>query len=226
MANKEFKRKFMHPTRRKLVDMVLNGGEYDKNTTIGYTPVKDNTKRKAGDVWEDKDGNVWTQLESGVKVKKSKLTDTMSDVRKWLDTQGRCKNKECEKPKYGPTDKRLIKKTGFCTNCLADKEAQIKLDGLFVEYADYRVSQNQIYDYEELPVPWRRESTFELLWHPDNGFYENKWTYTETRKNQIRFYNQVLKGLTDWKKDGVDNTEYHLMNEIKKKKINYIYVEL
>jgi len=144
MANKEFKRKFMHPTRRKLVDMVLNGGEYDKNTTIGYTPVKDNTKRKAGDVWEDKDGNVWTQLESGVKVKKSKLTDTMSDVRKWLDTQGRCKNKECEKPKYGPTDKRLIKKTGFCTNCLADKEAQIKLDGLFVEYADYRVSQNQI----------------------------------------------------------------------------------
>jgi len=89
-----------------------------------------------------------------------------------------------------------------------------------------RVSQNQIYDYEELPVPWRRESTFELLWHPDNGFYENKWTYTETRKNQVRFFNKVLKGLTNWKKDGIDKTEYHLMNEIKKKKVNYIYVEL
>ena len=36
---KEFKRKYMHPTRRKLVDMVKTG-EYDKNTTIGYTKVK------------------------------------------------------------------------------------------------------------------------------------------------------------------------------------------
>ena len=29
---KEFKRKFMHPTRRKLSDMVRTGGEFDKNT--------------------------------------------------------------------------------------------------------------------------------------------------------------------------------------------------
>ena len=36
---KEFKRKYMHPTRRKLVDMVKTG-EYDKNTTIGYTKQK------------------------------------------------------------------------------------------------------------------------------------------------------------------------------------------
>ena len=33
---KEFKRKFMHPTRRKLVDMV-NTGEYAKNTQVGWS---------------------------------------------------------------------------------------------------------------------------------------------------------------------------------------------
>ena len=48
---KEFKRKFMHPTRRKLADMVKTGGEYDKNTQIGYEGKK--IERKVGDVWED-----------------------------------------------------------------------------------------------------------------------------------------------------------------------------
>ena len=48
---KEFNKKFMHPTRRKLVDMVLTGGEYEKNTLVGYTA--DKVDRKVGDVWED-----------------------------------------------------------------------------------------------------------------------------------------------------------------------------
>ena len=47
---KEFKKKYMHPTRRKLVDMVETG-TYDKNTTVGYT--KKQEIRNIGDVWED-----------------------------------------------------------------------------------------------------------------------------------------------------------------------------
>ena len=47
---KEFKKKYMHPTRRKLVDMVETG-EYAKNTTVGYTKKEDT--HKVGDVWED-----------------------------------------------------------------------------------------------------------------------------------------------------------------------------
>ena len=47
---KEFKKKYMHPTRRKLVDMVQTG-EYDKNTTIGYDKLE--KTRNLGDVWED-----------------------------------------------------------------------------------------------------------------------------------------------------------------------------
>jgi hypothetical protein len=145
MANKGFQKKYMHPTRRKLVDMVLNGGEYDKNTVIGYTPeTKKEIKREVGEKWEDDEGNVWEQLSGGNKIKSSKLTDTMADVRKWLNEQNSCKNKSCEKKKFGPTDKKLIKKTGFCSYCLADKEQEIRNDGLFVEYADYRISQNQL----------------------------------------------------------------------------------
>ena len=47
---KEFKRKFMHPTRRKLADMVKTG-QYEKNQSVGWEAKKEN--RKVGDVWED-----------------------------------------------------------------------------------------------------------------------------------------------------------------------------
>ena len=36
-------------------------------------------------------------------------------------------------------------------------------------------------------VPWRKEGRFLLLPHADNGFYENKWIYTETRKIKLDF---------------------------------------
>ena len=48
MEQKEFKRKFMHPTSRKVADMVQTG-EYEKNTQLGYTKAEE--KRKVGDVW-------------------------------------------------------------------------------------------------------------------------------------------------------------------------------
>ena len=68
MADKKFNRKFMHPTRRKLADMVRTG-EYEKNTQIGFSDIKETkTKRKVGDIWSDSDGNVWEQKDFG-KVK-------------------------------------------------------------------------------------------------------------------------------------------------------------
>ena len=68
-------------------------------------------------------------------------------------------------------------------------------------------------DFTEIAVPWRKEGRFLLLPHADNGFYENKWIYTETRKNQVRFYNKVLKGKTNWRRDGMDTLKYKLMSE-------------
>ena len=50
---KEFNKKYMHPTRRKLVDMVLTG-EYNKNTHFSLSDVKKpEIKREVGDIWED-----------------------------------------------------------------------------------------------------------------------------------------------------------------------------
>jgi len=85
---------------------------------------------------------------------------------------------------------------------------------------------NQVNEFVEIPIPWRRESTFELLYHKENGFYENKWTWTETRKNQLHFYNKVLKGKSDYKRDGIDNVRYDLLSDTKMDDYHFISVEL
>lgn len=89
-----------------------------------------------------------------------------------------------------------------------------------------RVAVHHTQDFDELMIPWRRESKFKLLPHEDNGFYENKWNFTETRKNQLRFYNQVLKGLTNWRKDGIDTLKYKKISDNMIDGLHYISVEL
>jgi hypothetical protein len=143
MNNKSFNKKYMHPTRRKLVDMVLNGGEYQKETTIGFDSGNRDKKREIGEIWTDANGIEWEQRSYG-KVQLSSLTNTMSEVRKWLQEQNECKNEKCSKTKYGYTDKKLIKKTGYCSNCLAEKETPIRLSGLWDVYEKYKLSQNML----------------------------------------------------------------------------------
>lgn len=140
--DKKFKKKFMHPTRRKLVDMV-HTGKYDKDTKISQTTGDDsNQTREVGDEWKDKDGNLWVQ-KNGYKIKKSKNTDTLSKVRKEIENKQRCSGEKCEKKgKYGPTDKQLIEEVGLCSSCLVEKEIPIRKDGNYETYTRYKMFSN------------------------------------------------------------------------------------
>jgi hypothetical protein len=142
---KEFNKKFMHPTRRKLVDMVLHGQEYETDTFVSFAGAEDNNNitRKVGDRWTDSAGNMWEQKEFG-KMKVSDLSDTMQEVRQYLSKLNTCKSTECKTIKYGRVDKKLISKTGYCTKCLAVKEFQIKQDGLWDAYETYKITSNMI----------------------------------------------------------------------------------
>ena len=175
---KEFNKKYMHPTRRKLVDMVMGGGEYDTNRTISFSVSEKEETRNVGDVWEDKDGNIWEQKEYG-RVRKSKLSDTMTDVREYLSSLGKCKGEECEKKgKYGPTDKKLIRKTGHCSSCLAHKEWEIKKDGLWEEYETYRIVSNMISHGKEILAQLNqayKDAKQEYEYINEDGSVE-KWT--------------------------------------------------
>jgi len=141
---KEFNKKFMHPTRRKLVDMVMHGAEYEKESFISFSGAdKKKVKREVGDKWIDDNGRSYEQLEAG-KIETSNLTDTMSEVRAYLDKLNTCKSDNCKTIKLERVDKKLISKTGYCLHCLTIKEAQIKIDGLWKEYEDYKIYSNMI----------------------------------------------------------------------------------
>ncbi len=141
---KQFNKKFMHPTRKKLVDMVLTGGEYQKETQISFAGAdKKKVKRKVGERWTDDNGKSWEQHAAG-KIEVSELGDIMAETRAYLDKLNSCKAEDCKTIKIGRVDKKLISKTGYCITCLAKREAQIKYDGLWKEYEDYKIYSNMI----------------------------------------------------------------------------------
>jgi len=214
MAEKQFNKKFMHPTRRKLVDMV-NTGEYQKDTQISLSDVKETTKREIGDIWEE-NGVVWEQKSYG-KVKQSKASSELSNVRKFLQTLSECKSNTCQKNKYGPTDKQLISKTGYCSTCLAEKEALIKNDGLWEVYTEYRVYSNMAAYGTEVIAKWNQALDEVSNIHEyinDDGSVE-KWSSNEdvqTLKAQIE------KDIENGKKELIEviekrNAAYKLLKD-------------
>jgi hypothetical protein len=141
---KEFNKKFMHPTRRKLVDMVMHGAEYEKESFISFSGAdKEKVKRVVGEKWTDADGRSWEQLEAG-KIETSELGDIMAETRAYLDKLNTCKSDNCKTIKVNRVDKKTISKTGYCLHCLTIREAQIKYDGLWKEYEDYKIYSNMI----------------------------------------------------------------------------------
>lgn len=140
---KEFQKKYMHPTRRKLVDMVLTGGEYEKNTQISFANAEAKQKREVGEKWTDSEGKTWEQREYG-KVRINEHSDTFAEVREYLAKLNSCHADDCNTIKLSRADKKLISKTGYCATCLAKKELVIKLDGLWEAYEDYKIFSNMI----------------------------------------------------------------------------------
>ena len=131
---KEFKKKYMHPTRRKLLDMV-HTGEYDKNTTIGYTKTEET--RKVGDIWEDEHHRY--EKKDGFIVKTGKNHEQIQDIRNYLKEKSKCKNTDCKTTKISKKDKQFIKRGGYCMNCTIDREHEIQIKGFYKEYSDYKV---------------------------------------------------------------------------------------
>ena len=131
---KEFKKKYMHPTRRKLVDMVQTG-KYDKNTTVGWT--KKEETRKVGDVWEDEHNRY--EKKEGYTLKTGKNSEALQEIRKYLEEKSKCKNSECKTIKKSEKDLKFIQNGGFCMNCTIDREHELKTQGLYEAYASYKV---------------------------------------------------------------------------------------
>ncbi len=96
------------------------------------------------------------------------------------------------------------------------------------------VSLKNIYLYKTnqsfntfLPTPCRRNSRFKSLEHKSNSSIENTWVHKETRKNQIKYYNEIREDFSKIKEDGLNSLEYLYKEEIIiSEKIKKISIEL
>jgi predicted DNA-binding transcriptional regulator len=136
---KEFKKKYMHPTRRKLLDMV-HTGEYAKNTTIGYDKVEET--RKVGDIWEDEHHKY--EKKDGYILKTGKNSEALQEIRKYIEEKSKCKNSDCQTIKKTEKDKKFIQNSGYCMNCTIENEHKIRVSGLWKEYEEYKVFTRMI----------------------------------------------------------------------------------
>jgi len=63
-------------------------------------------------------------------------------------------------------------------------------------------------DYKEIKIPHRRESTFKLLPHEENGYENGGWKNQTTRYNQLRFHNEVLINSNQIKSNGLSTCKF------------------
>ena len=224
---KEFNKKFMHPTRRKLVDMVLHGKEYEKESFISFSGAdKEKVKREIGDKWTDEDGKSWEQLAAG-KIQTSELGDIMAETRAYLDRLNSCKSDNCKTIKLSRADKKLVSKTGYCAECLSKRETQIKADGLWDAYEKYKMYSNMIAYGTDVLAQFRQaladcKQEYEMV--NEDGTIE-KWSM-ERDVNEMKAeisadiekYEKEIDEITELRKEAyakLEDKDYDLVRQLK-----------
>jgi hypothetical protein len=134
-GNKD-KKPWMHPSRKKILD-VMNGRD-NGNATVGWTGGP-KEKREVGDTWIDADGKEWEQHDGFI----SRVTQ-MDSVRNYIQSLDQCKNEKCETGKLSGNNLIYARKTGYCINCLAEKEHQFRVKGLWNDYETWKMTANQL----------------------------------------------------------------------------------
>jgi len=139
----EEKNKYIHPTRKKVIDTVF-GRDDNTQKTFGYEG-EESKKRTIGEIWTDSSGVTWEQKD-GFKTTVSKL----DDVRQYLSSLKECKGTDCQTKIFSKIDKKVIIKTGMCLDCLQKYEMQLKIDGTYPFYEDYKMTRNKLAYAREL----------------------------------------------------------------------------
>jgi hypothetical protein len=154
------KNKGMHKSRKLIIDTVF--GRDDNNQRVFGYEKEGEQKRKVGERWTDADGKEWEQKE-GFKVAVSK----MDDVRDFLQKLNTCHGTDCETDKYSNADKKLIRRTGLCSGCLAKYERKLHEDGTYPFYEDYKITLNKLTYVREMKVKME-ESLVGIKTHFEN----------------------------------------------------------
>ena len=118
----------------------MTGGEYAKSTTVGWETA--NVERKVGDVWEDEHHRY--EKKEGFTMKTSKNSEAFDEIRKYIAELERCSNPDCTTIKINSNHKKVIKKTGYCINCLIERESKLRAEGIYQNYEYWKMNSNAL----------------------------------------------------------------------------------
>jgi hypothetical protein len=127
----------IHKSRKLIIDTVF-GREDNTQRVHGYEGEAQ-VKRKVGEIWTDNQGKKWQQQEGF----KSAVTD-LDSVRDYLSKMSNCSVDGCKTIKYDHIDKKIVRKTGMCFNCLQKFEQDLRIDGTYPYYEDYKITRNKL----------------------------------------------------------------------------------
>ena len=94
------------------------------------------------DIWEDK----WYKYEKkeGYTIKSGKNHEALQEIRNYLNLQKECSNPSCKKHIKTKADQKLIQKTTYCIDCLAELEHNFRGAGIWKQYEDFRIYTRMI----------------------------------------------------------------------------------
>ena len=81
-------------------------------------------------------------------------------------------------------------------------------------------------DTKKITIPYRRSSTFKLIPHEENGFVKGAWKSGTTRFNQLRYFNEVVRGHKPTKEDGLNSCQFKELNSARIKNQTHILVSI
>lgn len=197
----EEKNNNIHPTRKLIIDTVF--GRTDENQkTFGYEKEADKP-REVGETWVDAEGKEWEQKD-GYKITVSQ----MDEVRQYLDKLNNCQSEKCDTIQYSNADKKVIRKTGLCVTCLRKLEQELKDDGTYPFYEDYKITNNQLAYVADLKAQFEEglrgvSQTMEFInedgtiqkWHNDIDIEKVK----EDLENDINGASEAIEALLERK---------------------------
>ena len=164
-------KKYMHPSRKKILDIAFNRDNGAKEVH-GWSATKQ--ERSVGEEWTDSDGVTWVQ-EKGYKIVKSKF----DGIREYIQSLSTCKSKSCKTVKKTQKHLQFIRKTGYCIDCLAEKEQLFRVKGNWNEYEKWKISSFEIEFLKDLVKKFQEalvDASKEHIFANSDGTTE-KWNY-------------------------------------------------
>jgi hypothetical protein len=77
-----------------------------------------------------------------------------------------------------------------------------------------------------IEMPFRRNCTFKLMEHEENGYFNGGWKEITTRYNQLKYYNELVAGYRDTKIDGLSNLNYSVHSHVKVNNQTHVLVAI